>query len=397
MGGWLPVGTWHYRHTVLTLCTLALFATMVARLAISPLVPAITASFGVSNALVGLALTGMWLTYGLAQYPSGVFADRYGERSIILVAVAGTALGSLAIALAPVFAAFVLAVILLGSLAGLHFSVATTLLTRTFDDVGTAIGLHTLGGTVGGLMAPVAAAWIGVRYGWRPAVAIGVAVSLPVFVLFAWWIRPTEPRRPATPIRERFRLRPVLAVLSRPAVAFTVGLAVSITFVWQASASFLPTFLVEHRGYAETSAATLFSIFFVVQGAATVGVGRISDRYGRDPVTRWCLLLAVVGFVCLVAVPGHAAVAVGIVLAGVGLSAFAAVMARFMDVFSAAERGGSFGLTQSVTIVLASFGSLVTGTLADGFGWAVSFGALAVLLALALVVLTANRVLALGY
>ncbi|WP_255192783.1 MFS transporter [Natronobeatus ordinarius] len=389
---------WQYRHTVLTLCTFALFATMVARLAISPVVPAITEEFGVSNAAVGLGLTGMWLAYGLAQYPSGVFADRYGERPVILVAVGGTAVGSLLIAVAPLFPLFVLAAIVLGALAGLHFSVATTLLTRIYDDdVGAAIGLHTLGGTAGGLLAPVLAAWIGVNYGWRPAVAIGTAIAIPVFVLFAWRVRPTEPRRPDEPMAERFALEPVLAVITRPQIAFTVVMAVTITFVWQASTSFLPTFLIEHRGQSAEMAALWFSGFFVVQGLVQVGVGGLSDRYGRDPVTLVCLALAAAGFVSFAVGPGDVAILGGIALAGVGLSAYAAVTARFMDVFTEDERGAAFGLTQSANMVLSSSGSVVTGLFADLFGWAVAFTFLAVLLAGAFCALATNRFLELGY
>ncbi|MCH7660512.1 MAG: MFS transporter, partial [Euryarchaeota archaeon] len=41
------MGRWSYRATVITLCTLAFFATMVARLVISPVVPAIETEFGV--------------------------------------------------------------------------------------------------------------------------------------------------------------------------------------------------------------------------------------------------------------------------------------------------------------------------------------------------------------
>ena len=67
---------WDYRWTVLSLCTLAFFATTVARLVISPVVPAIEAEFDAPSGLVGVALTGLWTAYALAQFPSGVLADR---------------------------------------------------------------------------------------------------------------------------------------------------------------------------------------------------------------------------------------------------------------------------------------------------------------------------------
>ncbi|TKX77174.1 MFS transporter, partial [Halorubrum sp. SD626R] len=82
---------WQYRHTVLALCMLAFFVTYFARLAISPVVPFIVDDFAVSNTAIGAALSGMWLAYGVSQFPSGILADRFGERRVILVAVGGSA------------------------------------------------------------------------------------------------------------------------------------------------------------------------------------------------------------------------------------------------------------------------------------------------------------------
>ncbi|MFC6755008.1 MFS transporter, partial [Halorubrum tibetense] len=145
---------WRYAHTTLALCTLAFTATMVARLAISPLVPQITETFAVTNTTVGLALSGMWLAYALSQFPSGVLGDRYGERAVILTAVGSTLLASVLIAVSPSIVGFALFTVVLGAGAGLHYSVATTFLTRQFDDIGRAIGVHVAGGPLAGLVAP---------------------------------------------------------------------------------------------------------------------------------------------------------------------------------------------------------------------------------------------------
>ncbi|WP_254766359.1 MFS transporter [Salinilacihabitans rarus] len=388
---------WRYRETVLALCTLAFFATMVARLAISPVVPEITADFGVPNWAIGVALTGLWMAYFLSQFPSGVFADRFGERPIILVAVGGTAVSSLLIALSPVFGVFVLATIALGFLAGLHYSVATTLLTRTYDDIGTAIGLHNGGAPAAGLVAPVLAVWISGRYGWRPAVALGAAVAVPIFVLFAGRVRPTEPRRPDQPIAERFELDPLVELLSRPPIAFTVGISIACAFVWQGTASFLPAFLIYHRGQSEATAGVVFSAYFVVQGITQVGIGAASDRYGRDPVTAACMVLGAAGFAVLVFVPGLLAVAGAVALVGTGMGWSAAALPRFMDHLSEAERGAGFGLVRTVYGVVGALGSAGTGLFADLFGWGVSFLVLAGLLSLVFCALALNRALSLGY
>ncbi|WP_254861953.1 MFS transporter [Halovivax gelatinilyticus] len=388
---------WPYRRTVLALCTLAFFATMVARLAISPVVPQITAEFEVTNTVVGFALTGLWMTYFLSQFPSGVLADRFGERSIILVSLGGTALASLALALSPVFGVFVLATLALGAMAGLHYSVGTTLLTRTHDDVGVAIGVHNAGGPVAGLSAPVVAAWIGSRWGWEPAVAIGAVVAVVVFVLFAWFVRPTEPRRPTQPMRERFEVTALVALISRPSIAFTIALSVLAAFVWQATASFLPTFLVEHHEYTTTEAGIVFSAYFLVQGVTSPGVGAASDRYGRDETTGVCLAIAALGFVALVAVPGPLATGFAVVALGVGLGWSSAFLPRFFDALSNDEAGAGFGLVRTVYGLLGALGSVTTGLFADLFGWAVAFGVLAGLLVVVCALLAGNRLLGTGY
>nr|WP_275086372.1 MFS transporter [Natronorubrum halophilum] len=388
---------WRYRETVLALCTLAFFATMAGRLVISPVVPLIIEEFAVSNSVIGIALTGLWMAYFAAQFPSGILADRFGERPIILVAIGGTAIASAFLALAPLFSLFVIGTIALGGVAGLHYSVATTLLTRTYDEIGTAIGVHNSGGPAAGLLAPPVAAWIGVRYGWRPAVAIGAAMAIPVFVLFAWRVRPTEPRRPDQRMAERFELEPILELLSRPQIAFPICLAVAGAFVWQATASFLPTFLVEHRGQSTELAGTVFAGYFVVQAVTQVGVGAASDRYGRDLATAGCMVLAATGFGLLVAAPGTISLLAAVVLVGTGLGWGAALLPRFMDVLSESERGAGFGLIRTVYGFIGALGSVVTGLLADLFGWGVSFAVLAALLALVFVALAVNWALSLGY
>ena len=390
---------WQYRYTVLSLCTLAFFVTYFARLAISPVVPFVVAEFGVSNTAIGVALSGMWLAYGVSQFPSGILADRYGERRVILVAVGGTTAASVLLAFAPAFPAFVAAAALLGLVAGLHYAVATALLSRTFDDLGTAVGLHSVGGPLAGLVAPVAAAWVGVRYGWRPAVALAALVGVPVFVLFAGRVRSTEPRRPDQPMRERLRLGPLVELLSRPAILLPLAVAMIGTYAVQGLMSFLPTFLIEFRGYSPGTAGAVFSAFFVVRTGGQVAVGRLSDRLGRDTAIGAAMLAGAVGMAAFVAPlgGGRPLVAVAVLLAGLGSSFFSAVDPRFIDALGDAERGAGFGLVRTAYTVVGAAGSVGVGLAADLFGWGVSFASLGVLFAGAFALLSANELLGTGY
>ncbi|GAB6861617.1 MFS transporter [Haloplanus litoreus] len=384
---------WRYRHTVLGLCTLAFAATMLARLVISPVVPDVTGHFDVSTGAVGLALSGMWAAYALTQFPSGILGDRFGERLVILAAVGITAAASLSLAFAPTFVVFGLLTVVLGAGAGLHYSVATSLLTKEFDDIGRAIGVHVGGGPVAGLVAPVVATAVAVRFGWRAAIGVGAAVAVPVFVAFAWRIERTPPERPEESMRDRMAIRPLIGLLTRPPIAFTTLVAFLGAFSWQATASFLPAFLVAFRDLPETSAGLLFSAYFVVSGVGTPTIGWVSDRVGRDGAAIVTMAAGVVGYALLVVGP-RVALLPAIGLVGIAMTWGAPIQSRYFDKFEPDERGAAFGLVRTAYMVLGATGSVVVGALSDVAGWAVAYGLLVAVTGLALVLLVSN--LALG-
>jgi MFS family permease len=353
---------------------------MAARLVISPVVPSIGDAFGVPNGALGLALTGMWMGYALAQFPSGLLADRYGERRIILVAVGGTAVASALLAFAPSYPVFLLGTAVMGTVAGLHYSVATSLLTRTTDQIGTAIGIHTAGAPVAGVLVPMAAGAVGTWLGWRWALALGTVFALPVTALVVYVVRPRPPVRPDQSVWSRLRLGPVLTLLRRPPIARTVGLSAVGMFVWQATASFLPAFFVAHHGFSEATAGALFSGYFLVQGLTQPGLGALSDRIGRDAAASLAIGLGIVGYSLLVWGGGLTMAVVSVGLAGLSMGWGAALMPKFMDHLDDHERNSGFGLVRTVYMMLGAAGSVVTGFAADLLGWDVAFIGLALLL-----------------
>jgi MFS family permease len=90
-------------------------------------------------------------------------------------------------------------------------------------------------------------------------------------------------------------------------------------------------------------------------------------------------------------------VVAGLLSLGMGMGWSAAVFPRFMDHLSQSEQSSGFGVIRTAYMLVAAWGSVVVGTLADLFGWAVSFGALVALLGVALGLLVGNRALGLGY
>jgi len=381
---------WKYRHTVLVVCMLAFFVTFFARLTISPVVPYIIDDFDISRTQIGIGFAGMWLTYGITQYPSGVLADKYGERLIILVAVGGTAVSSLFLAIAPVFAVFLLCLVVLGGVAGLHYTVGTTLLSRTWDEMGFAVSIHSMGAPLAGLLAPVSAAWVGAKYGWRSAVALTILVGGPVFLLAWWRISATPPRKPNQSVVAQFQIRLLVDIVARKRIAFTLLIGIIGTFNLQALISFLPTFLVEYRAQSTALAGIVFSVYFVVRGVFQIVIGSMSDNFGRDFALAVCMILGAAGLLLFIFSQGPVFLGVGVLLLGIGASFFPALDPRFLDVIQQSEQGTEFGLVRTSYVVVGGFGPICTGLFADLLGWDWAFFALTGLYALAFVALTLN-------
>lgn len=371
---------WRYQTTVLAIAVVANFTQQGTRLLVSPLVPDIIAAFGSSKSAVGLALTGMWAAYAVFQYPSGFLGDTYGERGVIAVSLALTGAGSLLLAVAPTFWLFGVFAILLGAGTGLYFTAASSLLTKLFDNTGQALSFHTAGISLSGLVAPVAAGFVGLRYGWRWAVVLGAVVAFPMVLVAVTRIRPMTRDRPRTPFRNQVELSAMVTLVTRPEVAFMTVLAAAAVFVTQSFMSFFPTFLIEYHGLTTSVASVAFGGIFVLSSVAQPVMGRLSDRVSRTAVISFSLGLAALGFGLVLVDGSSASLVASLVVIGFGISWAGVFHAWFMDLLGGAQQGASFGFIRTVYMFLGASGSVVTGTLADTMGWAVAYGVVIVLL-----------------
>jgi len=392
---WVP--QWDERYATLSMCVGAYFAVRLAQLLVSPLVPSLQGTFGVSRGTIGLILTGMWLVYACSQVPSGAAGDRYGPRRVVLLALGCTTAAALALAAAPSTLTFGVFALLLGVGAGLYYTPATSLLADRFDDVGRVIGVHRIGSQVAGLVAPALAALIGARFGWRVAVGSGglvAAVCLGVALLrgpAASTPRPRPRPAPKTDGGAVVRPRALIGVLARPPVAFAATLAAMGEFAALTTLSFLPAFLVDHYGLSLSAAGALFGAYFVVVAALQPVSGWASDRLGRDTVTAGLFAAGAVGYTTLAVGEGLALAVPAVAFVGVAMAWGPPVQSRAVDALADAERGVGFGAVRTAYILVGALGPAVVGRLADTAGWTAGFGLLAGVLGLGAVALAAVR------
>ncbi len=378
------------RSTILALTIAGNFSQLGARMLISPLVPAIMATFLVSKGDVGLVLTGMWAIYALFQYPGGTLGDRFDERRILLLSLGLTGVTALMVANAPTFPLFGLFVLLLGAGAGLYFPVASSMLTKRYEGTGQALSLMTGGGSIAGLVYPAMAGFLVVLVGWRPTLMVGGVVALLVFGAAVLFTDSPSGGRDST--IQWLSLGDMRSILRRPGLLPTIGLSVAFGFTWQGIASFFPTFLFEYWHVSETTAGVAFGALYLLSSSAQPFAGRLSDAFDRDIAMVVSASLTASGLAILLFAPSLPWVVLGVVVLGIGISWPGVVQARIMDHFSDDERGRGFGFIRAIYMFLGSTGSVVVGTLAETFGWVIAYGGIIGLLSLVLVALGLTKI-----
>lgn len=368
---------WTPALTTIVLCLLAYFSVRFSQVIVGPLLPLVVDEFDVSRGLLGMALTGMWVGYGLAQLPSGVFADRHGEETLIVLALGITGGGVVILGISPTFGIFAVATLLLGVGAGTYYNPATTLLTRRFSGIGGVIGIHRIGGQFAGVIAPVVATVVGVTFGWRPVFFVGAGLIGIVSVLVLWHRSSDRGEQAAVTVRELFDPAILLDLVTRSHTRNTTVMMTLVEFVGLASMAFLPIFLVEHHGLSLAFANTLFAIFFIVSAISQPVSGRVSDVIGRDRTVALLAFAGVLGYGGLVVASSwHLAVS-ATVLAGAMLGATPVLQARMFDGLAMSQHGRGFGVFRTQYLLIGATGTTIVGVAADTAGWGLAFGILA--------------------
>lgn len=382
---------WTAGYTILALCIFAYFAVRFLQVIIGPVLPMVLDDFPVSRGNAGIMLTGMWVAYALAQLPSGVWADQYGARTVVLGALFVSVLSGVAMAVAPSILLFAIAVLALGLAAGAYYNPATTLLTKEFDEIGGVFGMHRIGGQVAGVIAPVAVAGLTVWVGWREPIGLGALLAVLALGLFVFASSSRSNPMTSTSESTVITLDPLRTFLGNRSFRTTTLMATLAEFVGLAAMAFLPIFLVEHYEFSVGLANILFAVFFGISAIAQPISGRLSDLFGRDATVALLGVFGLLGFGSLSLGQGLAIALPGVVLAGAALSIITVLQARMMDGLAVDDQGTGFGLFRTIYLLIGAAGTTVTGTAADLAGWGVSFGILATmwgLVVLTMVVIT---------
>lgn len=357
-----------------------------AVLLLPPLLTDLRAEFGVSLlAILGVANL-MQLAFGLAAVPAGRLADRYGSRSMLLLAAGGCTASLVAVALAPSFWMLSAALVTLGVSAGIYHPSGLSLLSRgvSAHEQGRVLGIHGVGGNLGAAIAPAWSAMFATQWGWRYGFAAAAVLSVGCLALTA-----TLPNVKVAPAVHRHgeptSLRDLLVSLRQLWQSRQLRwLLISTTaggFVYQGVVTFLPLHLAQSSG-GMLNASLLMSVVLIAGIVAQRFGGELADRLPRERL-----------FLAEMALFAPVMLLLGL-SSGVGLIALALTagflwyMAQPLCIAMAAayansrDHGLVFGVQFAATFGIGSFASTLGGLLVARGGTSLAFlgfGAVALL------------------
>lgn len=334
------------------------FLALGARFVVPSILPTVRADLGFDNATAGLLLTGLWGSYAVMQFPSGLLTDRTGERRILVLA---TVLGGVAVAaLASTddLATFAGGILLFGLGTGLYATPRVMVISRLYPDRSdTALGVVFASGNVGNTLLPAAAGVVATTVGWR----LGFVALAPVFGLVAVALALVVPRDGASE-HAAGSVRDGVVELRRRPVQVVTAVLILFAFGYQGLVGFLTTYLVEAKGASPETASLAFGGFFAVGLLAQLVSGGAAAAYGRRTMLAGTVAFAVVGVGVLTALPPTAALVLTPIL-GIQLGVWPVLNAYAYDALSAGARGGGFGFLRTVYLLLGATGPVVVGTL----------------------------------
>jgi predicted MFS family arabinose efflux permease len=259
------------------------------------LLPAIKAEFMVDDWVLGfLAGPAFALFYATLGVPIALLADRFNRRNLIAISVAVWSVMTALSGLAGSIVQLALARIGVGvGEAGCSPS-AHSMISDYYppEQRSTAIGIYTVGISIGIMIAYLAGGWVVQNIGWREAFFIVGIPGLLLALLVRFTVK--EPSRGMSENRTdtghragmldvaRFLLR------RRSFIHLALGSALA-SFGGYASISFFPSFLVRSHGMSFSQIGVYLGLLYGIGGAlGFAGGGYIADKLGRDN-KKWSL------------------------------------------------------------------------------------------------------------
>lgn len=348
-----------------------------------PLLPLIKEDMGLSFAQVGLLRSVFSGASAILQIPAGLVAESAGEFWLLIAGNVWVAVGLVAMALSPVFWALVAASGVGGLGGGTQHPLASSMVSRAYDDRGraTAVGTVNFAGDLGKMIAPLVAGLFAVTLGlgWRATLWIVGIAGLAFMFASAFTRRAvdvTEPAARATARTSKSNApNPAGSAVQNGEERARVGAFATLSAVGALDAAtrtsalvFLP-FVMDANGMSVGQVSAMLFLLFGGGAAGKFVCGWLGDRMSAISLIWATKGLTALGLVIAIMLPPPAftlLIAPLAILIGIGLNGTSSVLyatvANFVPPTKRARYYGWFYTTNEIGTVVAP---LAYGLLAD--------------------------------
>ena len=329
--------------------------------------------FQLSNTTVGLLSFAFAAAIGFGGIPSGMLSDRSDGIKLICIGFFSTALLSAFLLIVPDFLSVALIFIAIGFLLSLYHPAALSYIAISFGDKrGKAYGVHEIGASIGGAIAPLIAGSICLYYGWRFVYPVLAIPAIIIALLLIRLRRNSKRDRKKQSSEEQSHVSDIMVFL-RQIIRNGSIRKVYITecifgFVFVGALTFVPVFLDEAKGLGPALAITLTCVFTAGGAIGKVIGGHFSDLLGERKVMAIGFFLTAPLFLILPLLPLSWAI-LTLALAGTILpTVLSAIISTVSKEIEPSRTGIAFGFLLLAGFGFGSISPLLLGLVSDSFG-----------------------------
>jgi MFS transporter, FSR family, fosmidomycin resistance protein len=329
--------------------------------------PILKASFGLNFGQLGLLTLTFQLTASLLQPFIGMYTDRRPLPYSLPIGVSFTLGGLILLAFVPTYGLLLVAAAFVGlGSAVFHPESSRVARLASGGQHGLAQSVFQLGGTGGGAIGPLLAAFIVLPHG-RPSIAwfcVTALLAVVVLLRVARWYKQHLSERVKMP---KHLDLPVIR-LSNGKIAMCLAILIALIFskyFYLASLTSYYTFYLIDKFHVSVGAAQLYLFLFL--GSAALGTligGPIGDRIGRKYVI-WVSILGVLPFTLILPFANLFWTSILTVIIGLVLSsAFSAILVYAQELLPG-KVGLISGLFFGLAFGMGGVGAACMGKIAD--------------------------------
>ncbi len=272
-----------------------------------------TTDLHLSEASIGLLLSGFFWVYSLMQVPSGWLVDRFGVKRAYSLGFAFWSLMAACTGLVNSFTTLIGLRVALGAGQAISFPASSRAVANWFQEQerGLVTGIYLTGVRLGTALSSLAGVYFLARYNWKLFfIIIGL---LPLIWLLPWWKflsqweTATAQEGTATPGTTASFVAGLALLKRRSVFGIFLGFF-AYDYAWFVFITWLPRYLTKERGFTDNEMAIYSAAPFLLMSAIIIASGFLSDwlvRQGRnEKLVRKIFILVGLAIGCLIVPAG---------------------------------------------------------------------------------------------